>query len=148
MHDPSPRLDAVLGLPARRRLTLAVGTTLVCGVIAATIAQEQTAVRDLGAVPAPKPPAATAPEPRRSEPSRPAAVVARPAPSPDAVERLRVSVDLYLDARAVALRRLDEARHADVDPEVLSAMGAVLGMPSQPSAPTSATKPDDGPREL
>lgn len=140
---------------------IALGTSLVLAVIAATIAEEQAG----------EPTEKDAPQAsgwrgvleRIQVPSALGMREAAPVdPATAATDSLRESVDRYLDARADALRALAAAREQGVDPAVLSAMGAVLGMPTDdpsphapsvaPQEPTipidTATAPHEAPRSL
>lgn len=145
MQHEVPRLAPDGGLSPRRRLVVAIGGTLVLGVIAATIAREHEAEQgdasgsspafDLSSLSS----AIRTPSPARAEPKSETGAAA--------TEALRVRVDRYLDARAAALRQLDTARRQGVDPAVISAMAAVLGMPAErPSgdASTASTREDAG----
>src|SRR5688572_29994872 len=146
MTDRLPTFTASEPSSQRRRLVIAIGTTLVAGVIAASVAHEHAdeSVASGDASPSASAPTLAAPQPPAARVASREAIDTRD----DAAEALRTAVDEFVEARADALHRLDVARRAGVDPDVLAALGAVLGMPlDRPSSREPAPAPDE-PRSL
>lgn len=145
MSETLPEITLQRGVSPRRRLVVAIGGTLLVGLVAAAIASEERAEHEGAEPQAPvfdltslaKEIRTPSPPPPRAPPI--------PDASTEATEALRVQVDRYLDARAAALRQLDTARGQGVDPAVISAMAAVLGTPVDAGSRSSDTPPDTSP---